>query len=176
MFPKKTKKLDPNVLIEASSMSKAGSYLGQHGYTIYKECLSSEDLMFLRRELTAHPKVFGAPVAPDPFTVYLENESKIYIPRYFGMREFGPPDDDRLPSSMPITCEFNGKLRKHQVPIIDKYLDAVSAKGGGGLLDIPCGYGKTACALNIISKLKVKTLVIVHKSFLLEHSETNRPQ
>ena len=37
----------------------------------------------------------------------------------------------------------------------------------GGLLEIPCGRGKTIMALNIIAKLKKKTLVIIHKGFLL---------
>ena len=37
----------------------------------------------------------------------------------------------------------------------------------GGLLEIGCGQGKTIMALNIISKLKLKTLVIVHKEFLM---------
>ena len=39
--------------------------------------------------------------------------------------------------------------------------------GGGGLLDVDPGKGKTVMALNIISRLRMKTLVIVHKSFLL---------
>ena len=38
---------------------------------------------------------------------------------------------------------------------------------GGGLLDVEPGKGKTVMALNIISKLKTKTLVVVHKTFLL---------
>ena len=45
-------------------------------------------------------------------------------------------------------------------------MNAVNSKnGGGGLLDLHCG-GKTVLALNIISRLKVKTLVIVHKVFI----------
>jgi len=47
-----------------------------------------------------------------------------------------------------------------------------SAKGGvggtpNGLLEIPCGRGKTVIALKIISTLAKKTLVIVHKEFLM---------
>ena len=37
----------------------------------------------------------------------------------------------------------------------------------GGLLEIHTGAGKTVMGLNIISKLKKKTLIIVHKEFLL---------
>ena len=35
-------------------------------------------------------------------------------------------------------------------------------------MSVPCGRGKTLMAINLITQLKVKTLVIVHKSFLLE--------
>ena len=149
-------------------MSKSGSYLGDHGYTIYKECLGAEDLLFLRRHLTVQPKIYGSPVQPDSFTIFLENEKKIYIPRFLGYKEFGPPDEIRMHQPEVISCNFAGKLRDYQLPIVNKYMKALSNDGGGGLLDIPCGYGKTACALNIISKLCVKTLVIVHKSFLLD--------
>ena len=41
-----------------------------------------------------------------------------------------------------------------------------STKDGGGLLEIPCGRGKTVMALKIAAELGVKTLVIVHKTFL----------
>ena len=37
----------------------------------------------------------------------------------------------------------------------------------GGVLSLACGKGKTVIALYIACILKVKTLVIVHKSFLL---------
>ena len=39
--------------------------------------------------------------------------------------------------------------------------------GGGGLLELPCAFGKTVLSLKIISELKKKTLVIVNKEFLL---------
>ena len=40
-------------------------------------------------------------------------------------------------------------------------------KSRGGIISLPCGYGKTIIALYLISKLKKKTLIIVHKSFLV---------
>jgi len=39
---------------------------------------------------------------------------------------------------------------------------------GGGILSIPPGKGKTIIALYLACLLKVKTLVIVHKSFLVK--------
>ena len=50
---------------------------------------------------------------------------------------------------------------------VKKYVKSAKAKGGG-LLEIQCGEGKTVMALKIISELKKKTLVIVHKEFLLQ--------
>ena len=37
----------------------------------------------------------------------------------------------------------------------------------GGILEVPCGRGKTVIALKIISLLKKKTLILVHKEFLM---------
>jgi superfamily II DNA or RNA helicase len=39
--------------------------------------------------------------------------------------------------------------------------------GGGGLLDVDPGKGKTVMALYILAQLRRKTLVVVHKSFLM---------
>jgi hypothetical protein len=42
-----------------------------------------------------------------------------------------------------------------------------SGQGNGGILEVPCGRGKTIMALKIISLLKKKTLILVHKEFLM---------
>ena len=49
---------------------------------------------------------------------------------------------------------------------MDKFLN-VAKEDGGGIISVPCGYGKYVIALKIITELKVKTLVVVHKEFLL---------
>jgi superfamily II DNA or RNA helicase len=48
---------------------------------------------------------------------------------------------------------------------LDKGLD--KSLGGGGILEVPCGRGKTVMALKIISILSKKTLILVHKEFLM---------
>ena len=54
---------------------------------------------------------------------------------------------------MTININFKGKLRDYQEPIVDAYLKSTkNVWGGGGLLDIPCGYGKT-WVLHCISRL-----------------------
>ena len=59
-------------------------------------------------------------------------------------------------------------MRENQELVVNTYIKHVQkAKVGGGLLELPCAFGKTILALNIIMLLKKKTIIIVHKEFLL---------
>jgi len=153
---------------DADATTDASTYLGAKGYTIYKECLEPAELSTLKEELNVRAYVPTSPIQPPSFPVYRETAKKLYIPRYFGIKQYGPPDAIKIPTGMDIAIPFNGALRDYQDNIIDIYLQHTDkVKGGGGLLEIPCGRGKTVIALKIISLLKKKTLVIVHKGFLL---------
>jgi len=157
-------------------MSKAGdkcdncdnysTYLGEKGYSIFKECLSVDEQHYIRSELTMKPHIPKSPIQPTPFPIYLESPLKLYIPRYFGIETYGPPERILIKPGNTIDVEFAGDLRPYQNAIVDKYIKHVGPSGGG-LLDVDPGKGKTVMALNIISKLQKSTLVIVHKSFLL---------
>jgi len=142
------------------------TYLGEKGYSIFKECLSVDEQHYIRNELTMKPHIPKSPIQPTPFPIYLESPLKLYIPRYFGIDTYGPPDRILIKPGNTIDVEFAGDLRPYQNAIVDKYIKHVGACGGG-LLDVDPGKGKTVMALNIISKLQKSTLVIVHKSFLL---------
>ena len=90
----------------------------------------------------------------------------MYIPRFYGQEHYGDPEERRILDTPKLDINFKGELRDFQKPIVSKYIEEAK-KHGGGLLEIHSGAGKTVMALNIISQLKVKTLVIVHKEFLL---------
>ncbi len=140
--------------------------LGKKGYSVLKSNLSSKEELFIRKELTVKGYVPKSPVQPEAFPLYRESPKKFYMPRYFGINTFGDFNENKLSQGEDINLEFKGDLREYQVNIVNKYMNAVK-DSGGGLLDVDPGKGKTVMALNIISKLKKKTLVIVHKSFLL---------
>jgi superfamily II DNA or RNA helicase len=142
------------------------TYLGTKGYTIYKECLDPKELRKIREELNIRPKIHNSPVQPQPFKIYTETKSLIHVPRYYGIDLYGPPEEVRNNKYTKINIEFTGELRKYQLDIAELFIDKAGT-GGGGLLEIPCGRGKTVIALNIISRLCVKTMVIVHKGFLM---------
>jgi len=148
------------------------SYLGKKGYTIPKSCLSAEELIFLKEDLFMKPEISGAvygAVDETAFPVFRENDKKIYIPRFYGIARYGLPPRSELSAGLDIAVPFVKSLRDYQEVITGTYMDYVSNKpmGSGGILDIPTGRGKTVMALKIISSLGKKTLILVHKEFLM---------
>ena len=144
------------------------TYLGPRGYTIHKENLDEEERRYIRTELTIRPHIPKAPVQPAAYPVYRESPLKMYVPRYFGIDAYGPPDAIHIGpgNTLNVAVTFQGDMRDYQKDIVRKYLNHVGA-GGGGLLDVDPGKGKTVMALYILAQLRRKTLVVVHKSFLM---------
>ena len=163
---------------------KLNAYLGPRGYTIPKSELSETQLKDIRKTLTVRPVTgggaFGAADTVE-YPIYRESSNKIYLPRFYGKSVFGEVKRMAIHQGDDISIEFAGGLRPIQVPVVEAYLNAVQgieiqesdsefgqqSFGGGGLLELPCAFGKTVLSLNIIARLKKKTLVIVNKEFLL---------
>ena len=143
------------------------TYIGYKGYTIYKENISVEEQQMLRKELNVKPFVpKSSLIKPQPFPVYRESKSKLYVPRFYGMEIYGEPDEMLIKEGKKINVKFKGELRPKQKPVVEKYMNHIKTKGSG-LLALHTGFGKTCLALNIISRIKLKTIIIVHKEFLL---------
>ena len=154
------------------------SKLTYRGYVIQKSSLSTEQLAALKFDLAIAPKenhvvklaAKKSNINANLIIVYRENEQKIYIPRFYGIRHFGEPGLSELSPGLDIDVSFTQTLRDYQEKIIDVYMSHVTSgrsSGGGGILEVPCGAGKTIMALNICSRLKKKTLILVHKEFLM---------
>lgn len=119
------------------------TYIGQKGYTIYKECLNMEEQNYIRETLSVKPFVPKSPVQPPSFPVYRESHKKMYLPRYFGLETYGEADEFKINDGEKINIEFNGSLRPYQETIVNSYLKATNDKtGGGGLIEVGCGAGK----------------------------------
>ena len=155
------------------------SYLGKKGYTILRSSLSDEDQKILHEELNVKPvtigPVYNAQTDQGAFPVYRENAKKIYIPRFYGIERYGLPNRSEITQGEDINVEFPKSLRDYQDKIVDVYMNHVKKTicvgsekiGNGGILEVPCGRGKTVMALKIISLIQKKTLIIVHKEFLM---------
>ena len=124
-------------------MSQVQTYIGEKGYTIIKEFIDEKEQEWIRAKLTPKPYIPGSPIQPASFKVYQESVKKLYIPRCFGIQNYGIPDECKIPVGDTINLSFNGDLRDYQKNIVSTYLS--STKYGGtpvGLLEIPCGRGK----------------------------------
>jgi superfamily II DNA or RNA helicase len=150
------------------------AYLGKKGYTIPKKILEKEDEEFLRKDLFVKPEVnginYGAVTEDSYFPVFRENENKIYLPRFYGIERYGHPIKNEIQDGDNISVDFDKPLRDYQENIIKVYIDHVKSdciNGGGGILDVFTGSGKTVMSLKILSILSKKTLIIVHKEFLM---------
>ena len=147
------------------------TYLGTKGYTVLKKELTPAQEKLILKELTVKPFLPGSPlnhVLDNSYPVYRESDSKYYLPRYFGEKHFGPPKEIRLHPGNDVDVAFQGELRDEQKQIVQAYLDTVHGKSGsgGGLLEVPCGKGKTVMGIKIFCELKKKLIVFVNKGFL----------
>ena len=148
---------DPDFVIteEYRTRIRENSHLGKKGYTIPKEYLHPDDLKFLYKDLFVKPVVAGATYGvaaaeETAFPVYRENDKKIYLPRFYGQERYGLPNKTDVEPGLDIGLEFSKSIRDYQENIIGIYTKHVDAalcagslhKGGGGILEVPCGRGK----------------------------------
>lgn len=102
----------------------------------------------------------------EPFPVYRRNTEYIYIPKYYGIQKYGTPTAINERDGDNINLIFNGKLTELQIGVSNKIIDTIS-KNDSAVLSLSTGMGKTVLGLYTISLIKKKTLIIVHKEFLL---------
>ena len=165
---------------EYKDIISKNAYIGKKGYTISKGLLIKEDEDILRNELFIKPEVKCAiykDTTMSSFPVFRESENKIYIPRFYGISRYGLPNKTEINMGDNIDLTFAKELRDYQTNIINIYINYVNPAphaaspptliGNGAILEVPCGRGKTVMALKIISILNKKTIILVHKEFLM---------
>jgi superfamily II DNA or RNA helicase len=141
------------------------SYLDIYGYHIKKRKLSDVELKNIKKELTVQPSnnMFNGEDTKT-YEQYTETTKEIIIPRYYGIKKFGEPKK-KIFECDKTKIPFISELRDYQIPIVKTCIDHI-LKFGGGHLSVPCGRGKTVMSIYIAHKLKLKTLILVHASFL----------
>lgn len=140
------------------------------GYIIKKKSLSEQELDCLKKDLTVVPFKLGNYSKfskNNKFNLYVENGDFIGIPKYYGLEKFGLPNVNKIETFKYPTfdMQYKGLLRPNQEVIVNKIFEDFK-KHKGGLLIAGCGSGKTNMAIYIACKYQLKTLFIVHKTFL----------
>lgn len=117
--------------------------------------------------LTVSPLASADYPRPRPFKVYKERNGYLCIPRYFAKDICSQPPADKRPDPNRADIAFNGVIKPEfrQDEAIKLGIESLCVDGGG-VLSLPCGYGKTFCALALASHFKVRTMIVVHKEFL----------
>lgn len=144
------------------------SILCKEGYLIPKTNSNIEFINSIKKELTVKPYQQCAFVKDEntEFKIYQENDEYLCIPKYYGLNTIGTPSDNKEIVGLNIDFKFKGTLRPLQQEIVKEVIPYLEQKDGG-ILCLPCAAGKTVLALYLASIFKVKTLIIVHKTFLL---------
>jgi len=142
--------------------------INNKGYGIYLNSIIKEELETLKEILTVKPIVladydFGQ---IEPFSIYRLSDTRIYIPKYYGIKKYGLPSQIKEKEGQDIDFIFKGQLKDHQVDFCNVILKEIKENGSC----IGCsstGSGKTAMALWTVSQIKKRTLIVVHKEFLM---------
>lgn len=137
--------------------------LTRNGY-IVTDCDQS-----IKKELTVRAIENALGIQPASFKVFRAvSGSRLAVPKYYGTERIGPSiKDSRSPCAPAPNISFSGVLRDRtcQNTAFSAGSRAFSEKGGG-VLSLPCGYGKSCMALAFSAHLKVRTMIVVHKEFL----------
>ena len=142
--------------------------LSIYGYGILKK--DNENLINeLKQELTVSPNQnFNVTNNPIKFCIYSENSKHLYLPRFYALQKFGIPDKKILSTGLDrLDLNFNGELRPQQKEPVDNFIKAAKDPlKMGGIISVPCGFGKTIMAVYIACYFKKKTMFVAHKDFL----------
>lgn len=144
--------------------------ISRKGYSINKKG-NEKEINEIKKELSVSAENYSKINKKEIIKVYKENEKKIYIPKQYGIKKYGNEINEIQNNKLnekewEREIKFNGKLRENQIEPSIKCYEKIK-ENGGGILQLPCGFGKTCLSIYLMSKIRLKTLIIVHKEFLL---------
>lgn len=140
--------------------------LYKRGYYITKDVVDETIIRKVKNELYVCPE---NDLSNNKYKVYRESSRFIIVPRFYGMNNISNTFEDNINDGISIkNVIFNGILRNEtkQNEAAETTLNHLY-KYKGGILSLPTGYGKTTVALNVLSRIKQRTIIFVHKEFLM---------
>lgn len=152
------------------------TYISKYGYVLKKEHFDNDIIQKTKNELTARPlgdSKFSFNTNSISFPVYIETNNKLYIPRSYGISNFGVPDkylQTYYGKDLENKLIFTGQLRDHQIDPYNALINSCK-ETGGGVFHVGTGVGKTVMSIKMIAEMSVKTLVIVNKIPLMKQWE-----
>ncbi len=168
---KKSQEIETEVLRTRPVQCSTADYEGtivRGMFNVPRRSLPQEFLQTVIRDLTVTPRS-STGIVPTSYPLFVVTETWLSVPRFYGLRVFGKPRELRCIDGHEISCEFSGRPREYQVPVIEA-LSRIFARGGGpgagALLNADCGTGKTSMAIMVACRLKRKCAIVVHNGDL----------
>jgi superfamily II DNA or RNA helicase len=121
------------------------TFISERGYGLLKSEFDYKDINKVREELTVSPKTMNSFGTANitKYKIYTESSKKIYLPKYYGLKNFGKPDVYKLNEGKDINIKFNGELRENQLKPVEKFLESAKDPNKmGGLINLACAAGK----------------------------------
>lgn len=129
-----------------SSLPVPISLISKKGYGVFLNSISKDELESLEKTLTVKPSVltdydFGADTS---FPVYRLSDTRIYLPRYYGLKKYGHIEN-KIKDGVDANLKFKGQLKEHQTDFCGKILNelknnhsciACSSTGSGKCMGI----------------------------------------
>ena len=143
------------------------------GYAIRKSLLTDIERKRIETELRVSPSMHRSYQGKEDlsFRIYRESPERYYLPRRWAENTFGQPDGSVLSDGKELSEEarvFTGTPYDYQTAIVNTFIKSAGTPyGGGGLICVPCGRGKTFMAIAIAAKLGRRFMVVVDKEFLM---------
>lgn len=143
---------------------------------IKKSDLTLVKLQAIKAALTIRPRKIGNFPGPPPSLImlYRETPTEIGVAREFFLERKHDGHElvderstggDSAWDTHPI--KFSATLREAQQHALDALISAFDTDVTGGMLRAPCGSGKTVLGCAFMASVKLPTLVVVHKEFLM---------
>jgi hypothetical protein len=147
------------------------------GVRVPIQSIAENELSTLKTELTVAPIKTEYDFVEQSYKVYQQSTNNLYVPRFFfeyvsqHRNEYNSichPVCNNMQCGERIELVFNGILNESTEQ--PQAADAILAQlrvNQGCMLCLPTGFGKTTVALHVLATLGLKTLIVVHKEFLM---------
>ncbi len=96
--------------------------LSVKGYKIPKKSVTDDHISLIKKDLVINPFAFnmmGNKEEDNSYNIYTESDKFYYVPRFWGIENFGPPKVNKIPEGLDIDVNFKGSMRPYQLEIVD---------------------------------------------------------
>lgn len=101
--------------------------ISRSGYSIKLDQITPEQLTKLKKNLTVKPKVISeySTDKDTSFPVYRISNTRIYLPRYYGINKYSMNYQNTLKDGTTIDFNFAGQLKEHQTDFCNQMLTSL---------------------------------------------------